>query len=69
MMKVLLPHLPGLLLRMSGTLLRFKRDAKKAGRLFQQTLRAEGLDEKTAEELTSVYLENSNIFRFFEFFK
>lgn len=34
----LLPYLPSLMLRLGGSFLRLKRDAKKAGRTFQRIL-------------------------------
>ena len=34
----LLPYLPSLMLRLGGSFLRLKRDAKKAGRTFQKEL-------------------------------
>ena len=56
-----LPDLPSLRLRLGGSFLRLKRDAKKAGRTFQKELLRQGIDEETATELTKMYLEPSNI--------
>jgi len=52
----LLPYLPSLMLRLGGSFLRLKRDAKKAGRTFQKELLRQGIDEGTAAELTEIYL-------------
>ena len=57
----LLPYLPSLMLRLGGSFLRLKRDAKKAGRIFQKELVHQGIDEGTAVELTEIYLEPSSI--------
>ena len=61
---LMLPSIPSLLSRIGGTFLRFKRDAKKAGRVFHRELRAQGLDKKMAGELTSIYLEGSNLVKY-----
>lgn len=58
---MILPSLPGLTIRLGGTFLRFKRDAKKAGKIFRKELEKQGIDKKTAEELTGKYLEGSHV--------
>jgi hypothetical protein len=58
---VLFPCLPGLFVRLSEVFLRFKREAKRGGKRFRQQLLSEGIDKKTAEELTQVYLESSSL--------
>jgi hypothetical protein len=58
---MMLPAMPQLLFRLTGTFLRFKRDAKKAGKVFKKELIKQGFDKKTASELTEKYLESSNI--------
>lgn len=63
---IMLPYLPILLVRFSGVFLRFKRQAKKSGRIFQKELQHHGLDQKTATALTDVYLEGSNLFKYMQ---
>jgi hypothetical protein len=58
---MMLPALPPLMFRLTGTFLRFKRDAKKAGKVFKKELIKQGFDKKTASELTEKYLETSNL--------
>jgi hypothetical protein len=58
---MMLPSMPSLMFRLSGTFLRFKRQANKAGKIFKKELIKQGIDEKTATEFTSVYLESSHI--------
>jgi len=58
---MMLPAMPSLMFRLTGTFLRFKRDAKKAGKVFKKELLKQGFDKKTASELTEKYLESSNI--------
>ena len=65
----LLPYLPSLMLRLGGSFLRLKRDAKKAGRTFQNELVYQGIDEKTATKLTEMYLEPSNIKQYMSLFR
>lgn len=66
---VLLPYLPSLMLRLGGSFLRLKRDAKKAGRTFQKELLRQGIDEGTAAELTEIYLEPSSIKQYMGLFR
>jgi hypothetical protein len=58
---MMLPAMPSLLFRLTGTFLRFKRDAKKAGKIFRKELIRQGFDKKTATELTETYLEGINL--------
>lgn len=58
---LLLHKIPSLMFRLSGTLLKFKTQANKAGRVFKKELVKQGLDEETAEELKEIYLEGSHI--------
>ena len=58
---ILLPKMPSLMFRLSKTLLKFKTQANKAGRVFKKELVKQGLDEETAEELKEIYLEGSHI--------
>jgi hypothetical protein len=58
---IMLPSIPSLMFRLSGTFLRFKRQANKAGKIFRKELITQGIDEKTATEFTSIYMESSHI--------
>ena len=60
MFGVMLPHLPGLMIRLGGTFLRMKRQANKAGKVFKKELIEQGIDKEMAKELTAAYLEPSN---------
>ena len=62
----ILPHLPTLLFRSAGSLLRFKRKAKKGAKVFHKELIDQGIDESTASELTTLYLDGSNLFQVFK---
>jgi len=66
---VLLPSLPKLLFKFSITFLRFKRGAKKAGRVFRKELIKQGLDKHTASELTGLYMKGSEIKNFIQNFR
>lgn len=59
---------PSLMFRLGATFLRFKRDANKAGKVFRKKLIEQGIDKKTAAELTEVYLESSRIREFIQGF-
>ncbi len=63
----LIPSLIPLMLRLGRTYLRFKKDAQKAGRIFRKQLIANGIDKRTAEEITELYLDSSRILRTFDF--
>lgn len=58
---ILLPKMPSLMFRLSGTFLRFKSQANKAGRVFKKELVKHGIDEETAEELKEIYMDGSHI--------
>jgi len=62
----LLPSLPRLILRCGGTFLRFRRDAKKAGKVFKKELIEQGIDIQTATELTDIYMDGSDLFKLFK---
>jgi hypothetical protein len=66
---MILPSLPSILFRSGGAFLRFKREAKKGGRIFQKELIKQGLDKATASELTDIYLDGSNLFRYIRYFR
>jgi len=66
---VLLPSFPRLILRSGGIFLRFKRDAKKAGRVFRKELINQGIDKQTAKELTDFYMEGSDISKLIQGFR
>lgn len=57
----MLPKIPSLTFRLTRTFLRFKSDANKAGKVFKKELIKEGIDKKTADQLTEVYLKASHI--------
>ena len=61
---MLFPKMPSLMFRLSGTLLRFKSQANKAGRVFKKELVKQGIDKETAEELKEIYMEGSHIRRY-----
>ena len=48
---------------------RLNKDAKKAGKVFRKELINQGVDKKTAVELTEKYLEGSNIIRYMQNFR
>jgi len=58
---LLLPKMPSLMFRLSATLIRFKTQANKAGRVFKKELVKQGVDKEIAEELKEIYLEGSHI--------
>ena len=66
---IILPSFPYLMLKFGGLFLRFKREAKKGGRIFQKELMNQGLDKSTAAELTEIYLEGSNLLRCIQYFR
>jgi hypothetical protein len=61
---IMLPALPSIIIRFGGTFLKFKREAKKGGKIFQKELINQGLDKKTATELTEKYLEGSHLSKY-----
>jgi len=65
---ILLPSMPSLLFKLSGIILRFKREANKAGKVFRTELIKQGIDKKTATELTELYLQSSHIRKYIQVF-
>jgi len=63
----MIPSLIPLMLRLGKTYLKFKKNAQKAGRIFEKELRANGIDKKTAREMTEIYLDSSRILSAFDF--
>jgi len=57
----IIPALPSILFRFSGEYLRSRSKARKGGFLFQNQLIGQGIDRVTAEQLTEIYLEGSNL--------
>lgn len=64
MFGMLLPAMPSLIIRLGGTFLRFKRQAKKAGKVFRKELVKQGIDKQTAQELTEIYMEGSHLSKY-----
>ena len=64
---VLIPSLLPLVFKLGKTYLRFKKDAQKAGKIFEKELRANGINKETARAMTDVYLSSSRILRTFDF--
>lgn len=58
---MILPKMPSLMFRLTGTLLRFKSDANRAGKVFKKELIQQGIDKETADELTEIYMKGSHI--------
>jgi len=58
---MVLPSMPSLMIRLSGTFLRFKRRSNKAGKVFKKELIKQGVDKETAKGLTETYMEGSHI--------
>jgi hypothetical protein len=63
----LIPSLIPLVFKLGATYLRFKKQAQKAGKIFEKELRANGIDKETARAMTETYLSTSNILRMFDF--
>jgi len=63
---IMLPSMPSLMFRLSGTFLRFKREANKAGKVFKKELIKQGIDKETADELKGIYMESSHIRRYIQ---
>ena len=64
---MLLSSFPSLMFKFGGAFLRFKIQAKKAGKIFQEELIRQGLDKTTASELTEVYLDGSHLFDYVKY--
>ena len=58
---MIISFVPSLLVKSGGAFLRFKRQAKKGGKIFKKELINQGLDRKTASELTEIYLKGSRL--------
>jgi len=58
-----LSFLPSLILKSGWSFLHFKQQAKKGGKVFKKELINQGLDKKTAAELTQNYVEGSELIR------
>ena len=65
--RMMFSSFPSLFLTMGRIFLRFKRDAKKAGRIFRRELKAQGIDKETAAALTETYLKSSEIRQYLSF--
>ena len=65
---IMIPSIPSLLFRLTGTFIRFKSHANKAGKIFKEELIKQGIDEETAAELTGVYMESSHIRKYIQGF-
>ena len=63
----MIPSLIPLMLRLGKTYLKFKKDAQRAGKIFEKQLRTNGLDKTTAKAMTEIYLNSSKILSFFDF--
>jgi len=66
MFGILLPSLPSLMIRLSGTFLRFKKNAQRAEKVFKKELIKQGIDKQTANELTERYIEGSRLSNFIQ---
>jgi len=58
---MIISFIPSLLVKSGGAFLRFKRQAKKGGKIFKKELINQGLDRRTASELTDIYLKSSHL--------
>ena len=63
---MMIPSMSSLMLRLTGTLLRFKNDANKARKVFKKELIKQRIDKKTADELTGIYMESSHIRKYIQ---
>jgi hypothetical protein len=61
------PSLVSLVFKLGFVYLGFKRKAKKAGKIFQKELIANGIDKETAKLLTEEYLRSAHILHGFDF--
>jgi len=66
---MMLPSMPKLTIRLAGTFLRFKSNANKAGKVFKKELISQGIDKKTANDLTEIYLDGSHIKHYIQNFR
>ena len=65
---MIIPAIPSLMFKLTGTLIRFKSDANKAGKIFKEELIKQGIDKDTAVELTEIYKESSHIRKYIKGF-
>jgi hypothetical protein len=66
---MIIPYLPSIIFRFGGVFLKFKREAKKGGKIFQKELVSQGLDATTAAALTDMYLESSSLTYYVDFLR
>ena len=66
---MIIPSLPTLIFRFGGVLLKFKREAKNGGKIFQKELIGQGLDATTAAVLTDMCLESSSLTHYVDFLR
>ena len=64
---LLLPKMPSLMFRLTGTLIRLKSQANRAGRMFKKELVKQGIDKETAKELTENYMQSSRIRNYIQY--
>ena len=48
---IMIPSFPSLMFRLGGTFLRFKRDAKKAGKIFRKELIKQGIEPSVSNRV------------------
>ena len=60
---------PKLFFRFAPLLIKFKKQAKKGGEIFHKELLNQGIDSETAEKLTKIYMEASDLASLFKFFQ
>ena len=63
---MMIPLIPSLMFRLTGTLIQFKSKANKAGKVFKNELIKQGIDRETADELTQIYMESSHIRKYIQ---
>ena len=63
---MMIPLIPSLMFRLTGTIIQFKSRANKAGKVFKNELIKQGIDRETADELTLIYMESSHIRKYIQ---
>jgi hypothetical protein len=63
---MMIPLIPSLMFRLTGTLIQFKSKANKAGKVFKNELIKQGIDREIADELTQIYMESSHIRKYIQ---
>lgn len=58
---VVISSAPSLIFRVGCWFLKFKRNAKKGGRIFQKELIKQGVDKDTAKVFKEIYLQPSQL--------